>query len=82
VQNRNSWRGGLTQPYRPGGAREVAVLVPHGLRRGLHSLSRYAAQTTSTGSKLNRHRLAIRRRHFEELALLEAEHSGENVRRE
>ena len=79
----NSWRrseGGANRSFAPVGLARPALT--HGLRRGLHSCAASRLQTASTRLELHCHRLAVGCRHFEELALLEAEHSGENVRRE
>jgi hypothetical protein len=75
----NSWAAVSHRPFAPQWGSRGRRSRTHGLRRGLHSLRRFAVQKSL---ELHRHRLAIRGSDFEELALLEAEHSGENVRRE
>src|SRR5260221_13654555 len=80
VQNRQLLGGVFARLFRPGGARESPLRDPR-LATGAIFLHRFAAQKDLDSLKLHRHWLAVGGGHLEELALLEAKHSGEDVRR-
>src|SRR6266850_6835832 len=76
----NSWAAFSHGSFAPGGLANRRFGT-HGLRRGLYSCTASRLKKTSTPLKLHRHWLAVGGGHLEELALLEAKHSGEDVRR-